>query len=48
MEVDHGSFDVGMAEVFLYNPEIDPGFQEMGSIGMTQGMYRGTLCDAGV
>ncbi len=38
MEIDHGSFDIGMAEVFLDDPQVDPGLQQMRGIGMTQGV----------
>ena len=38
MEIDHGGFELGMAHVSLDDPEVDPGFEEMGGIGVAEGV----------
>jgi hypothetical protein len=38
VEIDHGGFELGMAHVALDDPQVDSGFEEMGGIGVTQGM----------
>ena len=38
MEIDHGGFELSMAHVSLDDPQVDSGFQKMGSVGVSQGM----------
>lgn len=38
MEIDHGRFESRMAQVLLNHPEIDARFEQMGRIGVSQGM----------
>ena len=38
VEVEHGGFELGMPQVALDEPRIDPGFQQMGGIRMPEGM----------
>jgi hypothetical protein len=38
VEIDHGGFELGMAHVSLDDPQVDAGFEEMGGIGVTQGV----------
>lgn len=38
MEIDHGGFELGMAHVSLDDPQVDSGFQKMGSVGVAEGM----------
>jgi hypothetical protein len=38
VEIDHSGFQLGMAHVALDDPQVDSGFEEMGGIGVTQGM----------
>ena len=40
VEIEHGGFETGVAEVALNDAEIDTGFQEMGGVGMARGMDR--------
>lgn len=48
MEVDHRGFDVGVAEIFLNDAQVNAGFQQVGSIRMAQGVDRDALlADAG-
>jgi len=46
--VDHGSLGVGVAQDLLDDAEIDALFQQVGGVGMTQGMDRGPLVDPGL
>jgi hypothetical protein len=43
VEIEHGGFELGMAHVSLDDPEVDPGFEEMGGVGMPEGMNGNTL-----
>jgi hypothetical protein len=36
MEVDHGRFELGMAQVALDEPRIHARFKEMGGVGMPE------------
>jgi len=38
VEIKHGGFELSMADVALDNAQIDTGFEEMGGVGMAQGM----------
>jgi hypothetical protein len=38
VEIDHGGFELGMAHVSLDDPEVDPGFEKMGGIGVAEGV----------
>jgi hypothetical protein len=38
VEIDHGGFELGMAHVSLDDPQVDSGFEEMGSVGVAEGM----------
>jgi hypothetical protein len=38
VEIDHGGFELGMAHVSLDDPQVDAGFEEMGGIGVAQGV----------
>ena len=38
MQVNHCGFQLTVPEVALYGSDIDPGFQQMGGVGMTQGV----------
>ena len=38
VEIDHGGFELGMAHVSLDDPQVDSGFEEMGGIGVAQGV----------
>ncbi len=38
MEIDHGGFELGMAHESLDDPEVDPGFEKMGGIGVAEGV----------
>ena len=38
VEIDHGGFELGMAHVSLDDPQVDAGFEEMGGIGMAEGV----------
>jgi len=40
VEIEHGGFETGMAQVALDDAQIDPGFEEMSGVGMAQGVYR--------
>ena len=37
VEGEHGGFELGMPQVALDEPRIDPGFQQMGGIRMPEG-----------
>jgi hypothetical protein len=43
MEIDHSSFQLGMAHVSLDNPQIDSSFEKMGSVGVAEGMNGDSL-----
>jgi hypothetical protein len=43
VEIDHGGFELGMAHVSLDDPQVDSGFEEMGGIGMAQGVNGDTF-----
>lgn len=34
VEIEHGSFEAGVAEIALDDAQVDAGFEEMGGIGM--------------
>jgi len=36
VEIDHGGFETSVAHVALDDARVDPGFEEMGGIGMAQ------------
>jgi hypothetical protein len=38
VEIDHSGFELGMAHVSLDDPQVDSGFEEMGGIGVAQGV----------
>ncbi len=38
VEVEHRGFELGVPQVALDESGVDPGFEQMGSIGMPQGM----------
>jgi hypothetical protein len=38
VEVDHRGFELGMPQVALDEPGVDTGFEQMGGVGMSQGM----------
>ena len=38
MQVNHGGFESGVSEVELDEAEVDTGFEEMGGVGMSEGM----------
>jgi hypothetical protein len=40
VEIEHGGFETGVAEVALDDPQVDAGFEEMGGVGMAQGVDR--------
>jgi hypothetical protein len=40
VEIKHGGFEPGMAHVALDDTQIDAGFEEMGGVGMAQGVDR--------
>jgi hypothetical protein len=43
VEIDHGGFELGMAHVSLDDPQVDAGFEEMGGIGVVQGVNGQTV-----
>ena len=43
VEIEHGGFQSGMAHVALDDAQVDTGFEEMGGVGMAQGVYRNAL-----
>ena len=43
VEIQHGGFEPSMAHVALDDAQVDTGFQEMGGIGMAQGMNGNTF-----
>ena len=38
VEIEHGGFESSMAHVALDDAQVDAGFQEMGGVGMAQGI----------
>jgi hypothetical protein len=38
VEIEHGGFESSMAHVALDDAQVDTGFQEMGGVGMAQGI----------
>ena len=40
VKIEHGGFELGMAHVALDNARVDAGFEEMGGVGVAQGMDR--------
>jgi hypothetical protein len=38
VEIDHGGFELSMAHVTLDDPQVDPGFEEVGGIGVAEGV----------
>ena len=40
VEIEHGGFETGVAQVALDDAQVDAGFEEMGGIGVAQGMDR--------
>ena len=38
VKIEHGGFELGMAQVTLDDAQVDTGFEEMGGVGMTQRM----------
>jgi hypothetical protein len=40
VEIEHGGFELGMTHVSLDDLEVDAGFEEMGGIGMSEGVSR--------
>src|SRR6266404_4656378 len=43
VKIEHGGFEASMAHVALDNARVDAGFQEMGGVGVAQGMDRNTF-----
>ncbi len=43
MEIEHGGFELGMAQVALDDAQVDAGFEEVGGVGMAQGMDGNSL-----
>jgi hypothetical protein len=46
MEVEHGGLQGAMAQVLLDQTEVDPGFEQMGCVGMSESVDRDPLLDA--
>ena len=46
MGVDHGGFGLGVAEQFLYVANVDPLLEQVGGVGMPQGVWGNGLNDA--
>lgn len=38
VEIEHGSFEAGVTEIALDDAQVDAGFQEMGGVGVAQGV----------
>jgi hypothetical protein len=36
VEIEHGGFETGVAQVALDDAQVDAGFEEMGGVGMAQ------------
>lgn len=48
MEVNHGGLQAGMAEELLNAAQVDSGLQEMGGVGVPEGVDANVLfCDTG-
>ena len=47
MEIGHRGLELAVTEITLDCPNVDSGFQEMGGIGVTQGVNRSPLSDSG-
>ena len=43
VEIEHGGFESGVAQVALDDAQVDAGFEEMSSVGMAQGVHRHAL-----
>ena len=43
VEIEHGGLESGVAEVALDDAQVDAGFEEMGGVGMAQGVDGHTL-----
>lgn len=43
VEIEHGSFELGMAQVALDDAQVDTGFEEMGGVAMAQRMDGNSL-----
>jgi hypothetical protein len=43
VKIDHGGFELGMAHVSLDDPQVDTGFEEMGGIGVAEGVNGDSL-----
>jgi hypothetical protein len=43
VEIEHGGFESSMAHVALDDAQIDTGFEEMGGVGMAQGVDRNSF-----
>src|SRR5262245_66587883 len=43
VEIEHGGFELGMAHVALDDAQVDPGFEEVGGVGMAQRVYGNSL-----
>jgi len=43
MEIEHSGFELSMTHVALDDPQVDTGFEEMGGIGMAQGVNGDTF-----
>jgi hypothetical protein len=46
MGVDPGGAGAAVAEIFLDQAQVDPGLQQVGGVGMAQGVDMGALKDA--
>ena len=40
VEIEHGGFELSMAQVALDDAQVDTGFEEMGGVAMAQGVDR--------
>jgi len=43
VEIEHGGFETGVAQVALDDAQVDSGFEEMGGVGVAQSMDRNAL-----
>ena len=43
VKIEHGGFESGMAHVALDDAQVDASFEEMGGVGMAQGVDRDAL-----
>ena len=49
VKIEHGGFELGMAHVTLDDAQVNSGFEEMGGVGMAQGVYGNSLfTDCGI